>query len=92
VARTAAATGEGVDELWDAIASHRRYLEDSGELEAGRRARLVREVEVLASERGRERVRRLLEDDAALVDELGARRIDPYAAAAILMERLGTGP
>jgi LAO/AO transport system kinase len=92
VVRTAAAAGEGIDELWDAIASHRRHLEDSGDLEADRRARLVREVEVLASERGRERVRTLLEGDAALVEELGARRLDPYAAAAILMERLGAGP
>jgi LAO/AO transport system kinase len=92
VVRTSAASGEGIDELRDAIAAHRRHLEDSGALETERRARLVREVEVLAAERGRERVRTLLNADVALVEELGARRLDPYEAAAILMERLGAGP
>jgi LAO/AO transport system kinase len=92
VVRTSAVGGEGVDELWDAIAAHRRHLEDSGELERERRARLLHEVEVLAAERGRERVRALLDADASLADELGGRRLDPYAAAAILMERLGAGP
>lgn len=92
VVKTAAATGDGVDELWEAIEAHRSHLADTGALESDRRTRLLREVEVLAAERGRERVRELLQADAALGEDLASRRVDPYAAAAILMQRLGAGP
>jgi LAO/AO transport system kinase len=91
VVRTAAATGEGVEDLWAAIEEHRAHAAASGELEAGRRARLLREVESLTSERLRERIRRLLREDPDLADGLAGRRVDPYRAAAILTERvLGT--
>ncbi|MGH2636506.1 MAG: methylmalonyl Co-A mutase-associated GTPase MeaB, partial [Actinomycetota bacterium] len=91
VVKTAAATGEGTDELWDAIEGHRAHLEGDGGLDAGRRARLAREVESLASERLRGRMRRLLEEDEALSRELAERRVDPYRAAAILMNKVHTG-
>jgi LAO/AO transport system kinase len=93
VVRTSAATGEGVDGLWAEIEAHREHAERSGELEAGRRARLLREVESIAAERLRGRVRGLLDEDRALGDDLAARRVDPYRAAAILTERvLGASP
>jgi LAO/AO transport system kinase len=89
--RTAAATGEGVEGLWAAIEEHRSHATSSGEREAGRRARLLREVESLTSERLRERIRGLLAADPDLADGLAGRRVDPYRAAAILTERvLGT--
>lgn len=91
VVKTAAAAGEGVEELWAAIAAHRRYLEETGELERGRRARLLREVESLALETLRARVRALLDGNAELVDDVLERRTDPYRAAASLAERLGGG-
>jgi LAO/AO transport system kinase len=91
VVKTAAATGEGVAELWDRIAEHRAYLEASGELERGRRLRLVREVESLAVESLRARVRALLDADAELVDDVLERRTDPYRAAARVLERLAGG-
>jgi LAO/AO transport system kinase len=91
VVRTAAATGEGVEGLWAAIEEHRSHATSSGEREAGRRARLLREVESLTSERLRERIRGLLAADPDLADGLAGRRVDPYRAAAILTERvLGT--
>jgi LAO/AO transport system kinase len=90
VVSTAAATGEGIDQLWDAIDAHRAHLERSGELLAGRRERLVREVESLATERVRDRVSGLLREDPALADDLLERRTDPYAAAAILAGRVGS--
>jgi LAO/AO transport system kinase len=91
VVRTAASTGEGVEDLWTAIEEHRAHATSTGELEAGRRARLLREVEGLTSERLRERIRGLLAADAELADGLVGRRVDPYRAAAILTERvLGT--
>jgi len=92
VVKTVAATGDGVDDLWEAIASHRRHLEEGGALEEARRTRLVSEVEGLAAERLRGRVRRMLADDVALAGDLAERRVDPYRAAAILMGRVPAPP
>ena len=90
VVTTAAAIGQGIDELWEAVSSHRACLEASGRVASNRRGRLVREVEALAAERLRARVASLLEGDDALADDLLERRTDPYAAAAILMQRVAT--
>jgi LAO/AO transport system kinase len=81
VLSTAALERQGIDELWAAVDDHRAHLADSGDLEAKRRARLLREVESLAAERFRLRAAATLEADARLVEDLAARRIDPYAAA-----------
>ncbi len=88
VVPTVAATGDGVDELWDAVEDHRRHLEASGGLAETRRARLVREVESLALEEVRGRVRALLGEDPRLAEDLLERRTDPYRAAARLTGRL----
>jgi LAO/AO transport system kinase len=90
VVSTTAVTGEGIDELWEAIARHRSHMEARGALEEGRRDRLFREVEGLASEQIRGRIRGLLENDEALSGGLASRRIDPYRGAAILLERVRT--
>ncbi len=91
VVTTAATQSRGTDLLWEAISAHRTFLEETGRLEEGRRARLVREVESLATENVRGRVRERLMADAALADDLVERRTDPYRAAAILMERVAGG-
>ena len=90
VVTTAAAIGQGIDELWEAVSSHRARLEASGRVAPNRRGRLVREVEALAAERLRARVASLLDGDDGLADDLLERRTDPYAAAAILMQRVAT--
>ena len=92
VVTTAATEGVGIAELWDAIGSHRAYLEASGELERGRGTRLLREVESLAVEGLRERATRLLEQDPSLAADLTERRTDPYRTAAILEERISNRP
>jgi LAO/AO transport system kinase len=84
VLQTSALRQEGVGELMAAVAAHREYLASSGELGAKRRARLLREVESLAAERFRVRAAAALAADDGLADELEARRIDPYRAAAIV--------
>jgi len=84
VISTSAPRLEGIDELRSAIAEHRTYLDASGQLRAKRRARLLREVESLAAARFRLRAAAALEADRTLADELEARRIDPYRAAAML--------
>jgi LAO/AO transport system kinase len=88
VVRTAAASSEGVDELWEAIQSHRAFLTETGDLEVRRRLRLFSEVEGLAVEHLRVRVAELLADDEELAADLAERRIDPYRAAARLERRV----
>jgi LAO/AO transport system kinase len=88
VVTTTAVTGEGVDELWEAVAAHRAHLEQADALVAGRRERLLREVEGLAAEQLRGRIRAALESDRTLGEDLAARRIDPYRTAAILQARV----
>jgi LAO/AO transport system kinase len=92
VVTTTATEGVGVGDLWEAIESHRAYLETSGVLERGRGARLLREVESLAVEGLRERATRLLEEDPSLAADLTERRTDPYRTAAILEERISSRP
>jgi len=85
VIKTSTTSGEGVDELWAAIDEHRAHLESSGELTRKRRARLMTEVEVLASQRVRQRVTAALEADQELGRQLEDRTVDPYRAADILL-------
>jgi LAO/AO transport system kinase len=92
VVSTTAIEGAGIPELWDAIESHRSYLESSGELERRRASRLLREVESLAVEGLRGRAKRLLEEDPSLTADLAGRRKDPYRTAAILEERISNRP
>ncbi len=87
VLTASALQGEGIDELWEAIESHRTHLAASGALAAKRRARMLREVESLAAERFRSRASVVLEAETTLVADLEARRLDPYGAAAMLASR-----
>jgi len=87
VLQAAAIDGAGIGELADAIEGHRAWATSAGVLDAKRRARLLREVETLAAERFRERASAALEAGGnALAEDLAARRVDPYRAAAMLVE------
>jgi LAO/AO transport system kinase len=89
---TSASSGDGMTELWDAIEAHRKHLESTGAIERLRTARLLAEVETMAAQQVRERLRRDIGPDSELARDLADRRVDPYRAAAILMDRLsGTG-
>jgi LAO/AO transport system kinase len=92
VVPTTATEGAGIEALWDALESHRAHLEASGELERGRRGRLLREVESLSLEKLRGRAHELLAADGSLAADLTERRTDPYRTAAILEERITGGP
>ncbi|MDQ2649558.1 MAG: methylmalonyl Co-A mutase-associated GTPase MeaB [Actinomycetota bacterium] len=84
---TVAAMGQGLDELWSAMAAHRDHLVGSGELEARRRARvadeLMRIVAALLEERARATGRDQLDELAAAVAE---RSVDPWTAAERLLD------
>ncbi|MEX2457640.1 MAG: methylmalonyl Co-A mutase-associated GTPase MeaB [Actinomycetota bacterium] len=91
VVRASATTGEGTDDLWEAIQSHRKHLDASGGLDAKRRQRLAEEIEDMVALRLRRRVATLLEGElSSLADDVASRRIDPYEAADRLVESLGT--
>jgi LAO/AO transport system kinase len=87
VLATTATEREGIAELWDAIEEHRDASSASGQLEAKRAARLIREVEALAAESFRLAAAARLVADEDLVRDLSARRLDPYAAAAAIRRR-----
>jgi LAO/AO transport system kinase len=90
IVKTEASRGEGVDELIEAIESHRVHIESEGTLAERRRRNLMNEVLALAAGRLRRRLEESLRDDESvreLLDDVVARRIDPSSAATKLLER-----
>jgi LAO/AO transport system kinase len=89
VVPTVATEDEGTDELWDAIARHRRAQEEGGLLRARRRRRIEREIREIVAERQQlaltSKAAPLL---AQLCEEVEGRRLDPYAAADRLLAAL----
>jgi LAO/AO transport system kinase len=83
IVETVAQTGDGVDELWGAVQSHRDHLVASGTLETSRRERLAREFHQILVARVEERLADLEAGDAfgGQVASLAAGDLDPYAAA-----------
>ncbi len=86
VLATSATTGDGVAELWDAVAAHRTHLVDTDQLDARRAARvgeeLVHIVAALLRERAEQAGGPALDDLAAKV---ASRAIDPWSAAEQLL-------
>jgi LAO/AO transport system kinase len=89
IVRTSTVSGDGLDELWDAIEGHRVFGERSGELERKRRYRVLTEVQSMVAFRLGERAAALLDGEGAgrggLAADLAERRVDPYRAADILL-------
>ena len=84
VVETVAREGIGVDELYDALALHGRFLAAQGRLEARRRLNLEGRVRRLAEERLRESLWRnpyIRESFNGILDRIGAGKLSPYAAA-----------
>jgi LAO/AO transport system kinase len=91
IVQAVASSGQGVEELWAAVGSHRAYLEGSGELDRRRAKRLADELRKIVLHR--------LEEAAfercsgaewdRLRDDLLARRTDPYTAADVLVGESG---
>ena len=86
-----ATTGEGIEDVWAAIAGHREHLHTSGRLEGARQARLEKDMRrALVAEL----VRRTELDSAegalaAIRADVVDRRLDPWAAARRIADRLG---
>jgi len=88
---TIASSGEGVDELWEAVQAHRRHLAETDELRSIRSERLVAEMETALMGELRNRVRATLPDSdwAQLTDRVSGRDIDPWSAAVEILRVLG---
>ncbi len=82
VVKTVALDNVGLEELWEQIEGHRRYLEASGEFMRRRRERTGRETLRMIHHELFRIVRRKLEDTGEmdrLVGEITERRRDPYS-------------
>lgn len=90
IVATVAADGEGVEELWQAIARHRAHLVSSGSLAGRRQARLAEELRRVLTARVLQRVGDLAAGERfdAAVRAVTAGDLDPYAAADGLLSDL----
>jgi LAO/AO transport system kinase len=86
---TTAATGEGVPELLAALDRHRATLSDGGETGA-RLARAEAQVWAIVTDRLRDRLggSGAREGTAETMAAVADHRLDPYAAADALLERV----
>jgi LAO/AO transport system kinase len=90
IVSTVASDGTGIDDVAEAIASHRAWLSGAGRLEAKRSSRLCDELIGILSERVVEQVRGLRqgEDFARVQASVASREVDPWTAADELLARL----
>jgi LAO/AO transport system kinase len=90
VVRSVATRGEGVDDIVAAIDKHRAWLEDHGELRRRREKRAAAEVEAIVLGTLRDRMVSLRDGTGlpVLAAKVAAGELDPYAAAAELLDSL----
>lgn len=91
VFKTVAASGGGIPEVMAEIERHRAWLAENGRLAARERLRMARSVEQIVQAELLRRLRATLPADSltSLVEEVTARSLDPYAAAARVLDRMG---
>jgi LAO/AO transport system kinase len=89
IVSTVASEGSGVDKLVREIDAHRAELQTTGDEAERRRRRLIHEVQLLATSRFQNWLRHLMECDseAAIVQALSERAIDPVSAANELVQQ-----
>ena len=90
---TVASSGDGVDDLWQAIVDHREHLLATGSLDAFRRQRLAREFHQILLARVEHQLDELLAADrfAGVVADMSEGVLDPYEAADRLLDGLLPG-
>jgi LAO/AO transport system kinase len=91
IVKTSATTGQGVDQLWHEIERYREHSAD--ERVARQRARQEHRLRELLSHRFLQQVEAALQPGEfdRIVSGIAAREIDPYTAAAEIMERVSHG-
>jgi LAO/AO transport system kinase len=88
IVETVAQSGEGVQTLWDTVAQHRSFLEDSGELELRRADRLREELRRVIQARLIDQIEHVADGEEfnKAVDDLVRYATDPYSAADGLLD------
>jgi LAO/AO transport system kinase len=89
IVATQAHRGVGVDALYAAIEDHRRYLEESSELQRRRARHRRNELWDLVEHRVRQRLTQHVREDpalAALVEQVMRGKMDPHTAAARILD------
>ena len=88
ILKTVAMKPEGLDKVADAIDDHRRWLEESGELEKHRLSNARHQVVATARAILLQRIQRNTSADAldALVRQVAGREMDPHTAAEALAD------
>jgi LAO/AO transport system kinase len=83
IVETTASSGEGIADLWRAVARHRDHLRDSGRLAVRRSDRLAQELRRVLLARAATHVDELAagEEFTTAVKALAAGELDPYQAA-----------
>jgi LAO/AO transport system kinase len=85
---TVAARQEGIDELWAAIETHRRYLESSGRAQELAEKRLKDETAEVVADLARRQATLALGEDGELTQKL-LKDGSPYRAAEEILARIG---
>ncbi|MBC7253376.1 MAG: methylmalonyl Co-A mutase-associated GTPase MeaB [Actinobacteria bacterium] len=92
VIRTVATTGQGVDQLADAVLDHYRYLQERGLLEKKARERILAELQEIINRRVERTVARALAEDPEMVELVRklveTREIDPHSGAQMVISHL----
>jgi LAO/AO transport system kinase len=88
IIQTVASSGDGLDDLYEAVDRHKSHQEASGEARAQEEARLKDEAADLVAEWARGEARRLLDSDPPLARRLLEDRT-PYAAAEEMLRQRG---
>lgn len=83
VVATVGTSGQGAEELWDAVLAHRDHLTVSGELAERRRVRVHDELELIVEQRLRAEAEARIDaaGRSAIYADLDARQLDPWSAA-----------
>jgi LAO/AO transport system kinase len=92
VLSTVASTGEGIEDLWEAIAAHRAHIATSGELVATRRLRLVAEMDSAILAGLKQKIETAVPPStwAELTEQVEQRLLDPWSAAGRLLGSLAS--
>jgi LAO/AO transport system kinase len=83
--------GEGIEELWEEIEQHRRYLEENQLLAERRAQHLAGEVFAVASARAKSHLEQAVTDNPELqrlLGEVQRRELDPLTAVREILEKV----
>jgi LAO/AO transport system kinase len=87
---TTATTGEGVDDLVEALDAHADHLRTSGELARRRRRQLEAEVEAIVIARAQQRAHQAFAQGTMELDSNDPDAVDPYSVADRILENRTT--